>query len=207
MQKNLESQARGPRAAARPNAQFLLDLRAAAGNPRQISKVVELTFEDELDTQTLSHDNQSRNLLFNVLIRALPGSNSVLENRIDWFQNRGSTPKPTDATGIIVLALDDTLAELGPRPWDHPRATIDYEGPVIGQVWSSPWLDRSTYAQVVEVGPEGPVRIESMIPLGESGAIYQGPGGEPEFDEQYFGFTDIFDGFLHRPFPTFDENP
>ena len=184
-----------------------LDSDAWLLQDRWISKVVELTFEDELDTQTLSHDNQSRNLLFNVLIRALPGSNSVLEKRIDWFQNRGSTPKPTDATGIIVLALDDTLAELGPRPWDHPRATIDYEGPVIGQVWSSPWLDRSTYAQVVEVGPEGPVRIESMIPLGESGAIYQGPGGEPEFDEQYFGFTDIFDGFLHRPFPTFDENP
>jgi penicillin amidase len=155
----------------------------------------------------MSFGNQGRNLLFNVLLRALPDSDLILENRIDWFQNRSSTPKPTDATGLIILALDDTLAALGPRPWNHPRATIDYVSEVLGEVWSSPWLDRSTYAQVVELGPQGPIRIESMIPLGQSGAIYQGPGGEPEFDEHYFGFTDIFDGFEPRPFPTFDENP
>lgn len=184
-----------------------LDADAWLLQDRWIRRVLELTFEDELDTESLSWNNQDRNLLFNVLLRSLPGSDTVLENRVDWFQNRSSVPKPTDSAGIVVLALDDTLIDLGPRPWNHPRATIDYVSEVIGQVWSSPWLDRSTYAQVVEVGPDGPVRIESMIPLGESGAIYPGPGGEPEFDEQYFGFTDIFDGFLHRPFPTFDEDP
>lgn len=184
-----------------------LDADAWLLQDRWIQRVVELTFEDELDTSSLSWNNQDRNLLFNVLIRALPGSNTVLENRIDWFQNRSVTPKPTNAAGIIVLALDDTLAELGPRPWQDPRATIDYVSEVIGEVWSSPWLDRSTYAQIVEVGADGPVRIESMIPLGQSGAIFSGPGGEPVFDEQYFGFTDVFDAFLHRPFPTFDEDP
>ncbi|MGE4619313.1 MAG: penicillin acylase family protein [Planctomycetota bacterium] len=174
---------------------------------RWIRRMVELTFEDELDTESMSFNNQGRNLLFNILLRALPDSELILENRIDWFQNRSLTPKPTDAAGLIVLALDDTLAALGPRPWNHSRATIDYVSEVLGEVWSSPWLDRSTYAQVVELGPQGPIRIESMIPLGQSGAIYQGPGGEPEFDEHYFGFTDIFDGFEPRPFPTFDENP
>lgn len=185
----------------------LLDADAWLLQDRWIQRVVELTFEDELDTESLSWNNQDRNLLFNVLLRALPGSNTSLQNRIDWFQNRSLTPKPTDAAGIIVLALDDTLAALGPRPWKHPRATIDYVSEVLGEVWSSPWLDRSTYAQVVEVGPDGPSRIESMIPLGQSGTILSGPAGEPLFDEDYFGFTDVFDGFLHRLFPTFDEEP
>lgn len=172
-----------------------------------ILRVLELTFEDELDTDSLEWSNQDRNLLFNVLIRALPGSDTVLQNRIDWFMNRSLIPKPTDAAGIIVLALDDTLAQLGPRPWNQTRATIDYIGSVVGEVWSAPWLDRSTYAQVVEIGPQGPVRIESMIPLGESGTIYMGPTGEPVFDEFYFGFTEIFDGFQPRPFPIFESEP
>jgi len=72
-------------------------------------------------------------------------------------------------------------------------------------VWSTPFLNRSTYAQVIEIDGQGPLRIESMIPLGESGAIYSGARGEPVFDEHFFSFTDIFDSFAPRPFPTFDD--
>ncbi|MDE0959837.1 MAG: penicillin acylase family protein [Planctomycetota bacterium] len=171
---------------------------------RWIRRVLQLTFEDELDTESLQWNQQGVNLLFNVFLRALPGSETLLQNRINWFMNRGLTPKPTDAAGIIVQALDDTLAQLGPRPWDQPRANISFTGQVVGEVWTTPWLDRSTYTQVVELGPQGPVRIESMIPLGQSGMIYQGPTGEPLFDEFYFGFTEIFDGFQPRSFPTFE---
>ena len=172
-----------------------------------IRRVLELTFEDELETESLTWSNQDFNLLFNVFLRALPGSDTVLQNRVDWFLNRSLTPKPTDAAGLILLALDDTLAQLGPRPWDRQRATIDFNSEVIGEVWSTPWLDRSTYTQVVEVGSTGPVRIESMIPLGQSGAIYLGPAGEPVFDQYYFGFTEFFDQFEPRPFPIFDSTP
>ena len=107
----------------------------------------------------------------------------------------------------MVLALDITLGELGPRPWNEPRDTIDYVADgSLGLVWSSPWLNRSTYAQVVELGSGGPVRIESMIPMGQSGDIRVGPSGEPIFNENYFGFTEVFDGFLHRDFPLFTED-
>ena len=165
-----------------------------------------MVFEDELETETLTWRRQGENLLFNILLRGLPGSDLTLQNSINWFENRSSVAKPSDPFELIVWALDDTLASLGPRPWDMDRATIDYQADSLGVVWSAPWLDRSTYAQVVEVGPEGPTRIESMIPLGQSGAIYVN-GQDPEFDPQYFGFTEIFDGFLHRDFPVFHESP
>ena len=173
---------------------------------RWIRRVLELVFEDELETETLTWRRQGENLLFNILLRGLPGSDLTLQNSINWFENRSSVAKPSDPFELIVWALDDTLASLGPRPWDMDRATIDYQADSLGVVWSAPWLDRSTYAQVVEVGPEGPTRIESMIPLGQSGAIYVN-GQDPEFDPQYFGFTEIFDGFLHREFPVFHESP
>ncbi|OUU23478.1 MAG: hypothetical protein CBC13_05415 [Planctomycetia bacterium TMED53] len=174
---------------------------------RWIKNMLELVFEDELETQTLGWNNQGQNLLFNVMLRALPGSQPNLVNQINWFEDRSGGFKPTDPAQLVVLALDLTLADLGTRPWNLPRATIDYVADSnLGTVWSSPWLNRSTYAQVVEVGSEGPVRIESMIPLGQSGDVRLGPNGEPIFGEYYFGFTEIFDGFLHRDFPLFSES-
>ena len=136
---------------------------------RWIRRVLELVFEDELETETLTWRRQGENLLFNILLRGLPGSDLTLQNSINWFENRSSVAKPSDPFELIVWALDDTLASLGPRPWDMDRATIDYQADSLGVVWSAPWLDRSTYAQVVEVGPEGPTRIESMIPSGAIG--------------------------------------
>ena len=171
---------------------------------RWIKKMLELVFDDELSTQTLSWNNQGQNLLFNVLLRALPGTQPTLANQITGFEDRGGGFKPTDPVELAVLALDLTLNDLGPRPWEFPRATIDYVAESnLGTVWSAPWLNRSTYAQVVEMGSEGPVRIESMIPLGQSGDIRLGANGEPVFEDNYFGFTEIFDGFLHREFPLF----
>lgn len=174
---------------------------------RWITNMLELVFEDELNTETLGWSNQGKNLLFNVLLRSLPGSSPQLANQINWFEDRGSGLKPTDPAQLVVLALDITLGELGPRPWNEPRDTIDYVADgSLGLVWSSPWLNRSTYAQVVELGSGGPVRIESMIPMGQSGDIRVGPSGEPIFNENYFGFTEVFDGFLHRDFPLFTED-
>lgn len=172
---------------------------------RWISRMLELVFEDELDTETMSWGNQNRNLLFNVLIRALEGETSPMPNHINWFENVGAGSKPEDSQEMILLALDLALADLGEGPWNPERETIDFNHEFLGEVWSTPFLNRSTYAQVIEMGSEGPVRIESMIPLGQSGAIYTGARGEAIFDENFFSFTDIFDSFAPRPFPTFDD--
>ncbi len=49
----------------------------------------------------------------------------------------------------------------------------------------------------------GPVRIESMFPLGESGATYYNGTLTPTFDPNFFSMTPAYDPFMPRPFPLF----
>ena len=58
---------------------------------------------------------------------------------------------------------------------------------------------------MVEFGPKGPVRIESMFPLGESGTIWIGLDGLPDFDDHFLSMKPIFDAFAPREFPLFTE--
>ncbi len=72
---------------------------------------------------------------------------------------------------------------------------------MLGVLHQIPTSSRSTYAHCVEMGSSGPVRIESMIPLGESGNILMGADGKPQFDPNFFSMSDVYDGFQHRDFP------
>jgi penicillin amidase len=90
-------------------------------------------------------------------------------------------------------------------------------------IWSIPFASRSTYAQCVEMGATGPIKIESFFPLGQSGQIYwyllmamQSAEGledfymflKPEvvtfYHKNFFDMSlKYFDSFRHRPFPLF----
>ncbi len=164
-----------------------------------IRRVLEMTFADELG------DTQSERVLFNVLLHGLADDESGIKNNYDWFQN-ADTSAPDTADEIIVAALDEVLAELGPtRPWGtNARGLIPFEHTFLGTLYAMPFSSRSTYAHCVEYGENGPVRIESMFPLGESGNILMGQGGIPVFDPNFYSMTGIFDDFSYRPFPLFD---
>ncbi len=169
-----------------------------------IREVIRLTFEDELGSDL---DNYT---LFNVLLHGLPGT--TLNNRYDWFRNLSDGTAPQTADAIILVALDNALVALEARPWGtDARGEIAYEHPVLEQfgngiVHTMPRSSRSTYAQCIEYGPDGPVRIESMFPLGESGNILTGPLFifTPVYDPNFFSMTEVYDGFEHRPFPLFE---
>ena len=160
--------------------------------------------EDELGS------DESSFTLFNVMLHALPGT--TVNNNYDWFQNLSDPTAPNTADDIILAALDNALTELGERPWGTgARGEITFEHPVLAQVdeemgivHTMPKSSRSTYGHCVEYGPTGPVRIESMFPLGESGTVFADPSITPVFDPYFFGMTEVFDGFEHRPFPLFD---
>jgi penicillin amidase len=47
----------------------------------------------------------------------------------------------------------------------------------------------------VEFGSSGPVYIESLFPMGESGNI---------FNPHFWSMIKLFDSFEHRTFPLFD---
>ena len=174
---------------------------------RWIKRVLELTFTDELGV--LNSDgqlilNESKNLLFNVLLHGL-GSYSGIENNYNWFANTIDPAAPQTPKAIIVAALGDVVADLGDQPWGlGKRRVITFDHSLLGTVWSMPFASRSTYAHCVAYGSSGPYRIESMFPLGESGDIRIGDLGGPVFDDNFFSMTPYFDNFLYRDFPLFD---
>jgi len=156
-----------------------------------IREVLNLTFE-ELDA--LEEEKEIR--LFNVLLHSLlPGG---IENNYKWYEPYSSYDE------IIVEALDHVLSNLGKKPWgEDARGIISFNHDMLGPVWKIPFSSRSTYAHCVEFGVAGPVGIESMFPLGESGTILMGEGGAPIFDDNFFTMTPVYDDFSHREFPLF----
>jgi len=168
-----------------------------------IREVIRLTFSDEFEKAGLKHTDQPLGLLFNVLLHGLAGDQASVVNHYDWFQDQSGTNRPESPDLIIVQAMDNVLAQLGPRPWLAARGYIRYMHPMLGEVHTTPFSSRSTYAHCVEMGPEGPLRIESMFPLGESGTILMDEHGAPVYDPQFFGMTPYFDAFTHRTFPLF----
>ncbi|HDP26263.1 MAG TPA: penicillin acylase family protein [Deltaproteobacteria bacterium] len=165
-----------------------------------IDEVIRLTFDDELGGR-----GENRLRLFNVLLHGLAGSSSGIVNTYDWFTNLLDPSAPQTADDIIVAALDTVLADLGGQPWgENERGDITYRHDLFGPVWQTPYSERSTYAHCVEFGPWGPIAIESMFPLGESGTILIGAGGAPNFNADFFSMTPYYDNFIHREFPLFE---
>ena len=161
-------------------------------------EVVRLTFEDEFTTKT--YNAQSTHLLFNVILHSFPGSS--IQNQYDWFLNMADPTAPQTFDDIVVQALDNVLNNLDwdARPWGTgQRGVITYRHDVLkANVWETPFSARSTYAHCVEYGPAGPVRVESMFPLGPSGFI----DGNMIFDPYFYSLTTNYDAFAPRDFPV-----
>jgi len=180
-----------------------------------VQEVLRLTFEDEFAGAGMSWTQEPSVLLFNVLLHALAGQEASLPNLYDWFQDKLASGKPTTAEGIIVQALDNVIADMGLGPYDEPRGLILFAHPLLsklpppdGDFFSAmhaiPWSSRSTYAHVIEYGENGPVRIESMFPMGESGGMYYNGTLTPTIDPNFFSMAPFFDPFMPRSFPLFD---
>ncbi|MCB1049297.1 MAG: penicillin acylase family protein [Acidobacteria bacterium] len=162
-----------------------------------IRKVLQATFVDELG-------KLDEIVQFQVLLHGLDSA-SPLPWHYNWFSNGLDATEPQTQNTIILKALDDALNELGMQPWGRDkRDVIDFVHPLLNfSIWKTPFGSRSTYAQVVEMGTNGPVRIQSMFPLGSSGfATLQ--NGIPVLDEHYLDMTTFFDSFVPRNFPLFD---
>jgi len=177
------------------DASVLLD----AMIPRLISK----TFDDEIGPALVT---AHRIVRFQNFIHGLYPRG--LNNDYDWFTNLDDATAPQTSEGIILDVLDGLLAELGANPWGTgTRGTIDYPhvlfGPITALGLTTPTLasQRATYAMCVEYGNSGPVRIESVFAIGQSGTIT----GTllPILDENALSMKEDFDNFVLRPFPLF----
>ncbi len=167
-----------------------------------IKEALRLTFEDELGPET--YEKQPKAILFNVMLHGLNPESSI-KNNYNWFQNATDENAPQNSTEIITAALDNVLDSLGARPWGiGERGVIEYKHDLIGVVHTMPFFSRSTYAHCVEMSSDGPVKIESMFPLGQSGTILMNKEGKPVFDENFFTMTPVYDQFVYREFPLFE---
>jgi len=181
-----------------------------------VREVLRLTFEDEFAGSGMDWSTEHQSTLFNVLLRALAGSDAVMPTNYDWFQDKLGSGKPTTAEGIIVQALDTVIADMGLGPYNEPRGEIVFGHAVLaglldpllgtsfGNMHSMPYSARSTYAHVVEYGENGPIRIESMFPLGTSGQLWFNGTFAPTIDPNMFSMAPYFDPFMPRDFPTFE---
>ena len=174
-----------------------------------IREIMRLTFEDEFMMAGMDVDDQPRTVNFNVLLRALAGPRRP--PNYNWFQDKSGSGKPTTAEDIIVLALDNVIAEMGLGPYNAGRGIYPaqtHHFPPTGYAWchlETPFSNRSTYAHCVEIDANGPLRIESMFPLGESGGnVVTTEHCTPTFDPNYFSLVPAYDPFMPRPFPLFD---
>ena len=184
-----------------------------------IREVIRLTFEDELPKDmdddgewkgTYMGSNQT--LLFNVILHAM--GNKTL---YPWFTNLADATLPQMLKDIVTTALVNVMGAYEADgygydavPNDMERGEILYHHNIlemmdIDPIWRTPLSNRSTYAHVVEFGRKGPVRIESMFPLGESGNILMDSSYAPVFDEHFFSMTPVYDAFAPREFPLFTE--
>lgn len=165
-----------------------------------IKESIRLTFADELGDLYSKEPYQN---LFNIMIRAFKGNQSAVKPNYNWFQNKTDHNAPQTADKIIVAALQKTLNDLGTRPWNKARGTIPYNHDILGKVHEMPFASRSTYGQCIEFNSNGPVRIESFFPLGESGNILMQSNFSPEFDSNFFSMAPLYDSFKYRNFPLF----
>jgi penicillin amidase len=169
-----------------------------------IKEVLRLVFEDEFTVAGLSYDDESTFILFNVLLRMLDGASAPLPALYDWFTDMSGSGKPTDPADLIVLALDNVLTAIGPGGYSAERGWITYRHDVFGVIWQTPFSSRSTYAHCVEFDMNGPTRIESMFPLGESGEVVPDQHGQASFNQNFFTMVPAYDPFMPRPFPLFE---
>ena len=171
-----------------------------------ISKILSKTFDDELGAPTIILHTIVR---IQVLLHGLYPTG--INNEYDWFQNTDDLSAPQTKEDVIIAALDETLAELGPQPWGvGARGRIAYPHSLFGDINQLPGLNlaptpqmqRATYAQMVEFDGNGPKSIESIIALGQSGTIL-GNLINQVFDPHTFSMKEDYDNFVLRPFPLF----
>lgn len=92
---------------------------------------------------------------------------------------------------VIVNALDTAISNLGgfgAQPWGAGlRPIYQFKNAVLGPVAQMLTFNASGLYFVTEFGPNAITRIETVIPLGESGLVLPGPTFAPHnFDQQPF---------------------
>lgn len=109
----------------------------------------------------------------------------------------------------IALALDQALILLGgfaAQPWGAGKRPIhDFTSLILGTVQTTPAYNAPGVNFVAELSSCGAIRIESIIPLGESGFSSGTPPGLPVFNIHNFDQQPFFRQMELQSLPPFDQ--
>ena len=145
------------------------------------------------DTNAFGNDNDQR-LQANLLGRILKQQCDNTVYFPDWL---AGIP---DLNAVIVASLDQALTNLGgfPATWgNNKRPIYAFENAILGPVAETLAFNGSGVYLLVEFGPNGPVRKEATLPLGESGQVLGFPGA-PIFNPHNFDQLPYFQTFTLR---------
>jgi hypothetical protein len=152
----------------------------------------------------------TNNLLFkgqgNLLARLL---NTNCDNTVffpSWLQG-------VNVEQTILDSLTDALTSLGgfvARPWGSGKRPIyQFQNLILGTVATMKTFNASGLYMFAEFSPCGVKRLRSVLPLGESGAIFVGtsPTFFPLFQPHNFDQLPLFTQFQTRKVPGFEKCP
>jgi penicillin G amidase len=147
-------------------------------------KLVSRVFADELGP------NANIALVGNLVERLLEGASAALPLAADYLD--GETVEAA-VTGSLISALDALAAQFGAPPagWLQPIAEIVWAPIGAAGVPNTPWANRGTYNQLVELDPKGN-RAENVLAPGQSGDLRSA-----HFADQ----LGLYASFQYKPMP------
>ena len=168
---------------------------------RWLAGMIVSTFEPALGID-LARSEASSNMLLHVLDDALGSGSGVPPSR-DYFEGRDPHAAMSAA---FDQALESLRSELGddPRHWTPQRPTTTFQHPLVGTVASIPTSNRSTYAQIVQLGSAG-ICSENIFTLGQSGFIRLVPPDHFELDDHFLDQLPLYRGFEYKPMELLEE--
>lgn len=173
-------------------------------------RILPKIFADEFDNPQLFGSNAFMSRT-NMMLHMLDPENT-LNVSYNFFSNRSDASAPQTAEEIFIEALDEALAAMGERPWAvGARPLTSYNHPLFGDLTevvpelATPFSNRATWAQVVEYGPDGPVRAGSHFLLGQSGHVGFDAEGMPVLNPLNFAMMPYFISFQMWPSTLFED--
>ena len=180
---------------------------------------------DETDPFFLVTTPNSRVNMFNSMLNTtlqMLSPDAVTKPQFDWYINNTDPDAPQTFEECVLLGLDNAIEILNEDPvWGiSARGIKSYQHALFDELHSQPFWNNSIYGQCVEIGPNGPIRIETTFPLGQSGTILADENNNPVTekgnsifsltpdltDDPFINMAPLYDFFIHNPFPLFGED-
>jgi penicillin amidase len=118
---------------------------------------------------TVASGDVDSSMLTNLAVRLLEGRSAALPLRYDYLHGEPAWHAVTMSLRGTLTALADRYHTTDMARWLLPVVPTVWQPLGLGQVPNTPWMNRGTYNQIVQLGPGRALRAVNVDPPGESG--------------------------------------